>query len=239
MMTLLLIILACFLTGILTLISGFGLSTLLTPFLTILYNVKTALLVVAIVHLSNNFFKLILFRKHIQLNIFKRFGLISLIGALIGASLFSWFSTGWLQKLLGGFLLWSGLSELFSKIKPSTIDKKWDLAGGFFSGFLGGLIGAQGAIRSAYLLNYSLTKEAFIATGSAISILIDLTRVPLYIYAQKHLVSTINPWLILLFVGAAFIGTHTGKRLLEKLSLTLFRKYVAITLIGLGIYFFF
>jgi len=234
-----LILAACFLTGLLTLLSGFGLSTLLVPFFTLLYNVKVALFIVAIIHLTNNIFKLILFRKDVDLKIFRRFGLISLIGALIGASLYGLFSSNWLKKLLGGFLVWSGIQELFSKEKEHRIPQKWDLAGGFFSGFLGGLIGAQGAIRAAYLLNYNLSKRAFIATGTAISILVDLTRIPFYLYTEKDFFFSVNGWIVLAALVAALSGTRLGKSLLQNISLTIFRKAISITLIILGIYFFF
>jgi len=111
--------------------------------------------------------------------------------------------------------------------------------GGFFSGFLGGLIGAQGAIRSAYLLNYSLSKEAFIATGTAISILIDLTRLPLYLYSQKAHFGSVPFFWILLIIFSALLGTTLGKRFLQTISLKLFRHLVAAAVILVGIYFFF
>lgn len=239
-MNLILILIACFLTGFLTLLSGFGLGTLLTPFFTLLYDVKIALFLVALVHLTNNIFKFTLFRKHVALQVFRRFGLVSLVGAIIGASMFGLFPSGWVKKVLGGFLVWTGSVEFFSKKEHQhRIPQKWDMLGGFFSGLFGGLIGAQGAIRSGYLLNYQLSKEAFIATGTAISILIDLTRIPLYLYSQKILFSTIPPHFILLVIAAALIGTRTGKGFLEKLSLKFFRKIVSIAVIGMGIYFFF
>ncbi len=239
MITLLLILVACFLTGLLTLISGFGLGTLLVPFFTLVYDAKIALLIVSIIHLTNNVFKLFLFRKEIDLKIFKRFGLVSFVGALAGAALFGLFSSEWIKKLFGGFLVWSGMHELISHNKQGKIPQKWDLAGGFLSGFLGGLIGSQGAVRTAYLLNYPLSKHAFIATGTAISILIDLSRIPLYLYSQKSFIFSLNGWVVLAALIAALVGTQIGKNLLQHLSLTLFRKLIAATLILLGIYFFF
>jgi len=137
-MSLLFILLACFLTGFLTLLSGFGLGTLLTPFFTFIYDVKVALFLVACVHLTNNIYKLILFRKHIDSKVFRRFGLVSFMGAIIGATLFGAFSSSWIKKVFGGFLVWSGMSEFISQHGDRKIPKKWDILGGFFSGFLGG-----------------------------------------------------------------------------------------------------
>ena len=84
----LILLAGCFLVGILTLVTGFGLGTLLPPFFTFFYNVKLALLLVAIVHLANNLFKFFLFRRHLNVSIFRHFGLVSLVGALFGAALF-------------------------------------------------------------------------------------------------------------------------------------------------------
>lgn len=239
MITLILIFVACFLTGLITLITGFGLGTLLAPIFTLIYNVKIALFLVALIHLTNNCFKFFLFHKAIDLKVFKRFGLISLVGAMAGASLFGLFSTLWLKKVYGAFLIWSGTSELLSRDQRKPIPRKWELGGGFMSGFLGGLIGAQGAIRAAYLLNYPLSKEAFIATGTAISILVDLARIPIYLFSEKVMFFQLNPYLVLGVIIAALAGTRIGKHLLHNLSLNLFRKIISITLIILGIYFFF
>lgn len=238
-MTYVILLLACFLTGILTLLSGFGLGTLLPPFFALIYDVKLALFLVALVHLSNNVFKLFLFRRHVDRAIFRRFGLVSVVGALAGASLFGFFPTSWLKKALGLFLLWAGLSEWLPLGKRGRIPQKWDLVGGFFSGLLGGILGTQGAIRSAYLLNYALGKEAFVATGTAISILIDLTRIPLYLYSERALFATVPVPLILGVIAAALTGTWIGQRLLQRISLGFFRQIIGLGLIAIGIYFFF
>ena len=43
-------------------------------------------------------------------------------------------------------------------------------AGGLLSGFLGGLSGHQGALRSAFLIKCGLSKEVFIASGVVIAL---------------------------------------------------------------------
>ena len=106
------------------------------------------------------------------------------------------------------------------------IPQKVDPVGGLLSGLLGGLLGNQGAIRSGYLLNYELNKEAFIATGTAIACLIDLSRIPVYVVNYR--VSLIEAWpYLLVVIAAAFAGTFTGKRLIEKLPLNWFRRLIA------------
>jgi hypothetical protein len=229
-----LILAVTFLTAILTLLTGFGLGTVLTPVFTIFYDVKLAVLMVAIVHLLNNLFKLYLFRAHVDLSIVRRFGLLSIVGTFIGAMLQAYVSSGPLKTFLGAALLLLGAAEFLPSGKRPKIPKKVDVIGGFASGLLGGLIGNQGAIRSAYLLNYQISKETFIATATVIASVIDLTRIPLYLvsYHQEIAPRWSN---IALVVAVAYCGTLVGKRLLRHVDLGTFKKVVAACLFLLGI----
>ncbi|ODS33178.1 MAG: hypothetical protein SCARUB_01656 [Candidatus Scalindua rubra] len=99
---------------------------------------------------------------------------------------------------------------------------------------LGGLVGNQGAIRSAYLLNYDISKETFIATGTMIACLVDASRIPLYMIHYKQLL--FDEWKTLAIVTSiAFLGTIIGKRLLKRVSLGNFKKVVAVMVVILGI----
>jgi hypothetical protein len=71
---------AAVLVASVVLMSGFGLGTPLTPLFVIFYDVKIAVLLVAIVHLSNNLFKLGLFFDHLDWAVLKRFGALKCRG---------------------------------------------------------------------------------------------------------------------------------------------------------------
>lgn len=94
-------ILNSFLSALLTLMTGFGLATILTPVFLIFYDVKIAILIVAVVHLSNNLLKVFLFSRHISIDILKRFGALTLIGAFIGAFLQGRMDSSVVKILLG------------------------------------------------------------------------------------------------------------------------------------------
>ena len=64
-------VVAAFLSASLTLMTGFGLGTILTPVFLIFYDVKIAILIVAVVHLANNLLKIFLFSKNISMDIIK------------------------------------------------------------------------------------------------------------------------------------------------------------------------
>lgn len=60
----------------------------------------------------------------------------------------------------------------------------WAWIAGAASGGFGGLVGNQGGIRSAALLGFDLPKESFVATATAIALIIDAVRMPVYFIAQ-------------------------------------------------------
>lgn len=225
--------LAAFISAALTLMSGFGLGTILTPVFLIFYDVKIAILIVAVVHLSNNLLKLSLFRSHISVDILKRFGALTLIGAFIGAFFQGKMDSSAVKILLGASLIFLGLKEAIGLGEKFRLPKKIDFIGGFLSGLLGGFVGNQGAIRSAYLLNYNIPKETFIATAAIIASVVDITRIPVYIYSNKGLLVD-NVSLLLITTASAFAGTFAGNKFFKKISLKTFKIYVAATIIIIG-----
>lgn len=223
-----------FLAAALTLMTGFGLGTILTPVFLLFYDVKTAILTVAIVHLLNNLLKFSLFSRYLNMDILKRFGVLAITGAFIGAFLQSWMNSVVVKVLLGISLIFLGLKEASGLGEKARLPKQIDFIGGFLSGLLGGLVGNQGAIRSAYLLNYNIPKETFIATATIIASVVDITRIPVYILSGRDLLAD-NATLLFITITAAFAGTFAGKKLFEKVSLNVFKLYIAIGVIIIGV----
>jgi uncharacterized membrane protein YfcA len=109
--------------------------------------------------------------------------------------------------------------------------------GGVRSGFIGGLAGMQGALRSAFLLRAGLSKDAFIATGIVAAVLVDAARLSVYgaSFAGDHLQRTadIAP-AIATATGCAFIGAVLGKRMLRKVTFGVVRWVVADAMFAIG-----
>ena len=233
-----LVYLIVFLAAALALFSGFGLGTILTPVFILFFDIKIAIFFVAIVHLLNNLLKLILFRQHIDLTILKRFGFAAVVGSFLGALGQVYMINAVLQYIVGFVLIILGLQEWVPAKFQFRIPKSIDPIGGFLSGLLGGLVGNQGAIRSAFLLNYEISKEAFIATGVVLACIIDLIRIPIYWFSYAH--AQITNWSALLpLIAFTFLGTLAGKPLLKYFSVSQFRKLVAALVILIGVYFIF
>lgn len=228
------IYIVCFSVAVLTLITGFGLGTVLTPVFALVFDVKIAIFLVAMVHFLNNLFKFGLFRKSTDLTIVKRFGVLSLVGAITGASLQISLYSDVIKVVMGVVLIFLGFAEILPHAEKLRIPQKFDQFGGFFSGLLGGFVGNQGAIRAAYLLNYRISKETFIATSTLISLIIDATRIPVYITAHAQVLPSLG-WHFLFVVAVTYFGTLVGKRLLTYVSLTMFRKVIATFVVAMGV----
>ena len=225
---------AAYAVATLVVMTGFGLSTSLTPIFALVYPTQIAVMLVAVVHFLNNVFRVGLFRQHVDLALVRRFGVLSIAGALVGSVAQGWLQSDWLKLLLGVSLLVLGGIELAPRLAGWRFPRRWDQAGGLLSGLLGGLLGNQGAIRSAYLVNYDIPKEAFIATATLIAIGIDSTRIPIYLWTQWSAIT--SQWVVLLAVSAAaFAGTYTGKRLVGRVSQAAFRRIVHWMVVAFGL----
>ena len=241
--------------SLLTFFSGFGLGTLLLPAFTLFFPIEIAIALTGVVHLLSNVFKFVLVGKNLNRDVLLRFGITAVLGAFIGAyflsQLFenqiitSWnegkYQITYLKITMASMMLFFALFELVPYLKNLDFDKKYLPFGGFLSGFFGGLSGHQGALRSAFLIRYGLTKEALIATGVAIACLIDVTRLSLY-YTRFASENVFREWRFLLVATfSAFVGAYFGAKLLKKVTIESVQKIVAFGLtifaiaFGLGI----
>ena len=224
--------------SLITLFTGFGVGTVLMPALALFFDVKIAVFLAAIVHLCNNLARLWLYHASIEWRIIRRFGVISLGGALLGSFAQFYLASSWLKHGVGMFLLVYAVWQLLPQKPSLQLPDKLDIIGGFLSGLLGGLIGNQGAIRSLYLLHYGLEKKSLIASGALIAVIIDLTRIPVYAYDHRQYLVE-NAVLLTLIVAASICGTLLGSKLLPKLSAALFQKIIlfAVALLGAAMLF--
>lgn len=216
--------------SLLTLISGFGLGTLLLPVFALFFPLPVAVGMTAVVHLLNNVFKAGLLWRSADPGIVLRFGAASIFGALFGAWTLQ--ELGQLAPLYRGLRVDVGplslaiallmvvfaATELSPRLKDFAFTGQHLVAGGVLSGFFGGLSGHQGALRSMFLLRSGLTKETYIATGVMIALLVDLTRIPMYVRRlDAHWITTEWP-LLLGSVLAAFLGAWWGRRLIPTIT---------------------
>lgn len=242
----LLIPLVALVASLLTLISGFGLGTLLLPVFALFFSLELAVALTAVVHLLNKLFKFGLLWRDVDRGVLLRFGLAGIVGAWLGALL--------LMRLEDLPYLYPGVNEpvsvtkaviallmavfaiieLLPNAKKWALPPQWLVPGGALSGFFGGLSGHQGALRSIFLLRSGLGKEAFIATGTAIAVLVDLTRIPVYLRRMPEGLLQEQRTLLLLTTLAAFVGAWWGKRLIPKITFRAVQVLVGVLLLGIA-----
>lgn len=240
-----------FLVAMLTLFSGFGVTTLLLPTFSIFFSIEVAIAATAVVHLINNIFKLFLVGRHANLWITLKFAIPAAITAALGAWLLTKMSSIRLAsyqifdhefhieliKMTIGILIGIfALFELIPRFSKIGIKPKFIPLGGAISGFFGGLSGLQGALRSMFLIKSGLNKNEFVGTTVASSVIVDVSRITVYGLGilGGHLEELKNQnlfKLVLTATIAACAGSVIGTRLLKKITLKTVQIIVATLLL--------
>lgn len=250
-MEIIIISIVALLTAILTFFSGFGLGTILTPVMMLFFPVEIAIALTGVVHFSNNIFKLFLIGKNFDKDVLIRFGIPAVIFAFIGAfvllhipnlhpifryTLFGkTFEIYTMKLIVAVLMMFFAIVDLIPFFNNLQFNKNKLPIGGALSGFFGGLTGAQGALRSAFLIRSGMTKEAFIGTTVVISSFVDLTR--LSVYSTRLLQIDLNENLPLISIAtlSAISGAFIGNKLLKKVTLSFLQKTVAIMLLVISL----
>jgi uncharacterized membrane protein YfcA len=245
----LIVIVVAFGASMLTFFSGFGLGTMLTPAFILFFPPEIAIAATAIVHFLNNLFKLILVGRHAVKNIIIKFGIPAIIGALVGAKLLGWLSnidnggsisvfglteTPAINLAIGIMIVLFSLIELIPKLKKLEFDQRWLIPGGVISGFFGGLSGHQGALRSAFLIKFPLSKEQFVASGIVIACLIDSMRIGTYALSFDFTTILDSMGLMVAATLSAFAGAIIGKKLMTKVTINFLQNMVGIYMSAIG-----
>ena len=204
-------------------IVGFGSSTIALPLSLLFLDFKTALVLVAFLHIFGNLGRVGFFKFGFDRSMLLKFGVISVFFTAVGALLVNFTPQETLKGILGLFLImyafisWSNALKLRATTTTALI-------GGGVSGFFAGLIGTGGALRGAFLTAFQLPKEKYIATAAAIALAVDVTRLPIYLsggYLNKDLY-----WFVPLIFIVAIAGSFTGKKIVDKIPQNFFRKVV-------------
>jgi uncharacterized membrane protein YfcA len=227
---------AAVIAGAIASISGFGIGSVLTPVLSSQFDVRLAIALVSVPHLAGTFVRFLLVRTHIDRDVLLGFGAASAIGGLAGAALQAVVQSAALAIIFGLLLVFAGLSSLTGFAQRMRFSgRRSALVGGALSGLLGGLVGNQGGIRAAALLGFDVSRQAFVATATAVALIVDGARIPVYLVTQGADLAPQAPLIALLALGAV-IGTVLGQWTLRRMSESLFRRVVGVLLLALGAY---
>ena len=228
------LIAASLVAGAIASVTGFGIGSILTPTLSLWIDGRIAIAVVAIPHLIGTLVRFAMVKGNVDRGVLWRFGLASAAGGLVGALFQSVASGPRLMMLLAILLLFVAASELTGLASRMRFTGVTAWIAGVLSGLLGGLVGNQGGIRSGALLGFGLSRDAFIATATAIALFVDGARLPVYLVTAGSEVWA-NRQEVMIACAGVVVGTIAGARVLRRIPEALFRKVVAILLAALGI----
>jgi uncharacterized protein len=214
---------------------GFGIGSLLTPLLILRMAPDLAVAAVAVPHLLATAVRFTRYASAVHRPTFLRFGLWSAAGGLTGALLQSALSGPGLLATLGALLVATGTASMTASFGGWRPPPKAALALGLMSGLFGGLAGNQGGLRAAGLLAFDLPPRAFLATGTAVALLVDLARTPVYLVRAGP-----RLWALALPIAVAalgcLLGTVWGERLLARISAATYRRTVGAGVAVVGVW---
>ena len=219
--------------GAIAAVAGFGVGSMLTPLLATAVGTRTAVAAVAIPHVVATALRFWMLRRRIDRRVFLSFGLASAAGGLAGALLHTHASNHALAIVFGCLLLFVGVSELTGFMKRVRLGRTAAWIAGAASGLFGGLVGNQGGIRSAALLGFNTDKAAFVATATAVALVVDAARMPVYLVTDAAALGRLWPLIAVATVGVC-AGTLAGARILFHVPERRYRPIVAILLLALG-----
>jgi uncharacterized protein len=215
-------------------ISGFGIGSLITPVLALQLSTKVAIAVVAIPHFIATALRFWMMRKKVDKKILLSFGLMSAVGGITGEFLFASFATPFLTLIFGILLMFSGFMGATGLSAQMRFHGWIAWVAGFASGCFGGMVGNQGGIRSAAMLGFPISKESFVATATAIGLIVDLARMPIYFWMHGEEILSSYTWVAIAFIAVVF-GTFLGTKILHFIPENIFRRSVTSLIFLLGI----
>jgi uncharacterized protein len=174
-------------------------------------------------------------RHAIDKTVLRHFGIASAAGGLVGALVFSRAGSRVLTVILAVLLLATGLAALTSwnvKLRPRGFVAQ--LLGGL-SGFFGGVAGNQGGLRASALMGFSLSPAAFVATSTAVGLMVDAARTPIYLAGAGQELLAAVPTIVAATIGV-LVGTFLGERVLLGLPPERFRRIVGGLILALGVW---
>ncbi len=209
------IAIASVVAGAIAAVAGFGIGSILTPLMALRVDTKTAVAAVSVPHLIGTALRFWRLRRYVDRDVLWSFGVTSAAGGLIGALLHN-----------------SGLTGFSAKVR---FGRKTAYIAGAVSGALGGLVGNQGGIRSAAMLGFHVPKESFVATATAIALMVDAARMPFYF--ANHRTDLAGLWAVVVVASAGVAaGTLGGDKILRRLPEPLFRRLVSLLILSLGLF---
>ena len=212
---------------------GFGgLGALLTPILALVLPVASAVGVLLPMLMVGDVFAVYMYWKEWDLELVKRMLPAGVVGALAGTFLLSAVSPDGLRIMLGVFVLitvaYKFLSDRIQAIRYEPRPWHAPLAG-VLTGVASGMFNSGGPPFSSYLLLQKLQARPFIATSALFFALLNLLKVPGFLYTGILNVSLLlSLWWVFPFIP---VGIWVARITLTRISPSAFEWIIVALLI--------
>ena len=212
---------------------GFGgLGALLTPILALVLPVASAVGVLLPMLMVGDAFAVSMYWKEWDFDLVRRMLPAGVAGALAGTALLSWLPPDGLRIVLGLFvLLLVAYRFAGDRIQSMRYEPRpWHApAAGFLSGLASGMFNNGGPAFSSYLLLQRLGARSFIATSAIYFALLNLIKLPGFVYTGVlDLSLLVSVWWVLLFIP---VGIWIARMALTRVSPAAFEWIIVSMLI--------
>jgi uncharacterized membrane protein YfcA len=231
----LLIALSSFVAGAIASVTGFGIGSILTPLLSLQAGTRIAVAAVSIPHAVATFVRFWILRREINKRVLLDFGLFSAAGGIVGALLHSVVSNPALTYVFAFLLIFAGLTGVTGHAQKMHFGSNVARVAGAISGALGGLVGNQGGIRSAALVGFDLDQRSFVATATAVGLIVDAARMPVYFATEASGILSLSH-IIIVSTIAVLAGTFFGLAVLRGMRRLIFYRSVSVLILLLGVF---
>ena len=229
MMDLVILSSASFVAWFVSMLTGGGCPLVLIPVVTMLLGAQSVAPIITTGMLLGNLQRSALFWQDVDWSVTRWYLPGAVLGATLGAYIFTQIQASWLQLVLGIMLLLMVLNYWIRLPIPSIQIKPWHfLPFGFLNAIGSGIIGSTGPILNPVYLSYGLIKESMMGTKAIHQISLHIVKLVAYIalgvYRQDYFIYG-------LCIGLAGIPANwLGKIVLERMSQEQFRHAVVVLL---------
>lgn len=222
-----------FLGGLVQGLTGFGVVLVALPLMGFFIDVKTAIPLILLLGLVINCTLLSQLLKHFDYKKWILLFLFSLPGIPLGIYVLKYVDSRHIEFLIGFVVIVTPVFSMLSTSSSRELNKLWAGIAGFFSGFLGGSIGATGPPIIIYAALQPWSKEEIKTTMVSYFILTGLGILMFYLFndliTKKILISF--GYCVLPLVSGVLCGVFIFNRINDKL----YKHVINILLIFLGI----
>jgi hypothetical protein len=165
-----------------------------------------------------------LYWRNINWSLTKWYAPGAILGAILGAFIFTKIKLEWLTIVIAILLILSTLSYGKTDQKSFNVKGWYFLPAGFIYAFLSGIVGSTGPLLNPLYLNYELKKEEMIGTKSTHLVIVHIVKIITYSVCGILNLSYLKYGLILGI--AALPGNYLGQIALKYISEKVFRRLV-------------